>query len=169
MAGLLADFPRRGPGHCGAGGKPGSERVTGKGRGIEACRLYSLFQDRGNGFGRKAIRGDVPVPVDTAKDRSSLDPGMGEPVSEMTDRAPSRAPMGYTKEQMTAHGFRTSASSLLNESGKWNPDAIERALAHMVSGEIRRIYNQSAYWAERVAMAQWWSDYLDELREGGNR
>jgi hypothetical protein len=39
----------------------------------------------------------------------------------------------------------------------------------MVSGEIRRIYNQSAYWAERVAMAQWWSDYLDELREGGNR
>ena len=76
--------------------------------------------------------------------------------------------MGYTKEQMTAHGFRTSASSLLNESGKWNPDAIERALAHMVSGEIRRIYNQSAYWAERVAMAQWWSDYLDELRNSGN-
>ena len=70
---------------------------------------------------------------------------------------------------MTAHGFRTAASSLLNESGKWNPDAIERALAHMVAGEIRRIYNQSAYWAERVEMAQWWSDYLDQLREGGNR
>jgi len=42
-------------------------------------------------------------------------------------------------------------------------------LAHMVAGSVRRIYNQSAYWAERVAMAQWWSDYLDELREGGNR
>jgi len=90
------------------------------------------------------------------------------PMSENTVTAALRR-MGYTKDQMTAHGFRTSASSLLNESGKWNPDAIERALAHMVSGEIRRIYNQSAYWAERVAMAQWWSDYLDELREGGNR
>lgn len=90
------------------------------------------------------------------------------PISDNTINAALRR-MGYSKEQMTAHGFRTSASSLLNESGKWNPDAIERALAHMVSGEIRRIYNQSAYWAERVAMAQWWSDYLDELREGGNR
>lgn len=90
------------------------------------------------------------------------------PISENTITAALRR-MGYTKDQMTAHGFRTSASSLLNESGKWNPDAIERALAHMVSGEIRRIYNQSAYWTERVAMAQWWSDYLDELREGGNR
>lgn len=69
---------------------------------------------------------------------------------------------------MTAHGFRTSASSLLNESGQWNPDAIERALAHMVARSIRRIYNQSAYWAERVAMAQWWSDYLCQLRDGGN-
>ena len=90
------------------------------------------------------------------------------PMSENTVTAALRR-MGYTKDQMTAHGFRTSASSLLNESGKWNPHAIERALAHMVSGEIRRIYNQSAYWAERVAMAKWWSDYLDELREGGNR
>jgi hypothetical protein len=76
--------------------------------------------------------------------------------------------MGFPNDQMTAHGFRTSASSLLNESGKWNPDAIERALAHMVAGSVRRIYNQSAYWGERVAMAQWWSDYLDELRDGGN-
>src|SRR3546814_18147682 len=38
----------------------------------------------------------------------------------------------------------------------------------MVAGSVRRIYNQSAYWRERVAMAQWWSDYLDELRDGGN-
>jgi len=89
------------------------------------------------------------------------------PISENTITAALRR-MGYTKEQMTTHGFRTSASSLLNESGKWNPDAIERALAHMVSGEIRRIYNQSAYWAERVEMAQWWSDYLCRLRDGGN-
>ncbi|SER81872.1 tyrosine-type recombinase/integrase [Sphingobium sp. YR768] len=90
------------------------------------------------------------------------------PISENTINAALRR-MGYSKEQMTAHGFRTSASSLLNESGKWNPDAIERALAHMVAGSVRRIYNQSAYWVERVEMAQWWSDYMDELRKGGNR
>ncbi len=90
------------------------------------------------------------------------------PISENTINAALRR-MGYPKDQMTAHGFRTSASSLLNESGKWNPDAIERALAHMVAGSVRRIYNQSAYWTERVEMAQWWSDYLDELREGRNR
>ncbi|WP_420146312.1 tyrosine-type recombinase/integrase [Sphingobium sp.] len=90
------------------------------------------------------------------------------PISENTINAALRR-MGYPKDQMTAHGFRTSASSLLNECGKWNPDAIERALAHMVAGSVRRIYNQSAYWAERVEMAQWWSNYLDELREGGNR
>jgi integrase len=87
------------------------------------------------------------------------------PISENTVNAALRR-MGYSKEQMTAHGFRTSASSLLNESGKWNPDAIERALAHMVAGSVRRIYNQSAYWQERVLMAQWWSDYIDKLREG---
>lgn len=87
------------------------------------------------------------------------------PISENTVRSALRR-MGYTKEQMTPHGFRTTASSLLNECGKWSPDAIERALAHMVSGEVRRIYNRSAYWTERVAMAQWWSDYIDELREG---
>ena len=89
------------------------------------------------------------------------------PISDNTVNAALRR-MGYSKDQMTAHGFRTSASSLLNESGKWNPDAIERALAHMVPGIIRRIYNQSAYWAERVEMAQWWSDYLCALCKEGN-
>ena len=90
------------------------------------------------------------------------------PISDNTVNAALRR-MGYSTEQMTAHGFRTSASSLLNESGKWNPDAIERALAHMVPGIIRRIYNQSPYWAERVEMAQWWSDYLECLRNGEAR
>lgn len=90
------------------------------------------------------------------------------PISENTITAALRR-MGFTKEQMTTHGFRTSASSLLNESEKWNPDAIERALAHMVAGEVRHIYNQSAYWPERVEMAQWWSDYLDELRNAGSK
>lgn len=111
--------------------------------------------------GMRSLSGSGPYVFPSIRSRS-------RPISDNTLNAALRR-MGYSKEQMTAHGFRTSASSLLNESGKWNPDAIERALAHMVAGSIRRIYNQSAYWVERVAMAQWWSDYLDELREGGNR
>jgi integrase len=67
---------------------------------------------------------------------------------------------------MTAHGFRSTASSLLNESGKWNPDAVERALAHADRNQVRAAYHRGAYWAERVEMAQWWSDHLDVLRVG---
>jgi integrase len=74
--------------------------------------------------------------------------------------------MGYGGEVMTAHGFRSTASSLLNESGKWNPDAIERALSHKEANTVRAAYHRSAYWHERVAMANWWSDRLDMLRDG---
>lgn len=72
--------------------------------------------------------------------------------------------MGYAVGEVTAHGLRTTASTLLNESGKWSPDAIERSLAHADKDSIRGIYNRGRYWDERVAMHQWWSDYLDELR-----
>jgi len=72
--------------------------------------------------------------------------------------------MGYTTDEMTSHGFRTTASTLLNESGKWNSDAIERALAHG-SANVRGIYNRGPYWPERVQMAKWWSNYLDILRQ----
>jgi integrase len=68
---------------------------------------------------------------------------------------------------VTAHGFRSTASTLLNESGKWHPDAIERALSHGDSNAVRAAYNRGNYRDERVRMAQWWSDYLDQLREGG--
>lgn len=73
--------------------------------------------------------------------------------------------LGYAGK-MTAHGFRSTASSLLNESGKWSPDAIERALAHQDSNAVRAIYNRTAYWGERVEMMQWWSDKLDSLKAG---
>jgi integrase len=73
--------------------------------------------------------------------------------------------LGFGPEEMTAHGFRAMASTLLNESGKWSPDAIERALAHKDGDNVRAIYHRGAHWQERVAMAQWWSDYLDQLRE----
>lgn len=72
--------------------------------------------------------------------------------------------MGYAVGEVTAHGLRTTASTLLNESGKWSPDAIERSLAHADSNSIRGTYNRGRYWDERVAMHQWWSDYLDELK-----
>lgn len=65
---------------------------------------------------------------------------------------------------MTAHGFRSTASTWLNESGKWSADAIERALAHKDANAVRGIYHRGTHWEERVKMAQWWSEYLDELR-----
>jgi integrase len=57
------------------------------------------------------------------------------------------------------------ASTLLNELGKWHPDAIERQLAHVDSDTVRRVYARSEYWEERVRMMQEWSDYLDALRD----
>ena len=87
------------------------------------------------------------------------------PISENTLNAALRR-MNFRKDEMTAHGFRAIASTLLNESGKWNPDAIERALAHGQDNGVRAAYHRGAYWAERVRMAQWWSDHLDTLRAG---
>lgn len=89
------------------------------------------------------------------------------PMSENTINQAFRR-MGYTSEEMTAHGWRTTASTLLNESGKWNPDAIERSLAHADANVVRGTYNRGRYWAERIEMHQWWSDYLDQLRKGGD-
>jgi integrase len=87
------------------------------------------------------------------------------PMSDNTINAGLRR-LGYATDEMTAHGFRAMASTLLNESGKWNPDAIERALAHGDTDKVRAAYHRGAHWKERVAMAQWWSDYLDDLRKG---
>lgn len=87
------------------------------------------------------------------------------PLSDNTINAGLRR-LGYSTDEMTAHGFRAMASTLLNESGKWNPDAIERALAHGDTDKVRAAYHRGAHWKERVAMAQWWSDYLDDLRKG---
>jgi integrase len=85
------------------------------------------------------------------------------PISENTLNGALRR-LGYTAEQMTSHGFRSTASTLLNESGKWSVDAIERALAHGDSDAVRAAYHRGAHWQERVQMAQWWSDYLDSLK-----
>lgn len=87
------------------------------------------------------------------------------PISENTVNGALRR-IGY-EGKMTAHGFRSMASTLLNESSKWNPDAIEAALSHRVGTTTRAIYNRGTYWKERVDMMQWWSDWLDELRTKG--
>lgn len=89
------------------------------------------------------------------------------PMSENTINAGLRR-LGYSTDEMTAHGFRAMASTLLNESGKWHPDAIERALAHGDTDKVRAAYHRGAHWQERVEMAQWWSDYLDSLRKGAD-
>ena len=89
------------------------------------------------------------------------------PMSENTLNAALRR-LGYNSEAMSTHGFRAMAATCLNEMGRWNPDAIERQLAHQESDDVRRAYMHAAeYWPERVKMMQAWADYLDELREGG--
>ena len=74
--------------------------------------------------------------------------------------------MGYTSAEMTAHGFRHMASTLLNEQG-FNADAIERQLAHKASG-VRATYNAAEYLPERRRMMQHWADYLDKLKAGAD-
>jgi len=86
----------------------------------------------------------------------------GRPLSENGVNGAIRN-MGYTDEQMTAHGFRAMASTLLNELA-YRHDVIEAQLAHKDSNQIRAIYNRAEYMAERRHLMQAWADYLDELR-----
>jgi len=104
----------------------------------------------------RAITGESELIVPGAR-------GRGRPLSENTLNAALRR-LGYTKDEMTAHGFRAVASSILNECGLWNPDAIEAQLAHVESNAVRRAYARAEYWEERVRMMQWWADRLDTLR-----
>jgi len=85
------------------------------------------------------------------------------PMSENTLNAALRR-MGFTADEMTSHGFRAAASTMLNESGLWASDAIEVALAHQDANAVRRAYARGQFWDERVKMAQWWADKCDALR-----
>jgi integrase len=73
--------------------------------------------------------------------------------------------LGY-KSRMTGHGFRSVASTILNESGLFNPDWIERQLAHVEGNSVRGAYNRAAYLQDRAKMMTWWSDHLDKLVSG---
>ncbi|MBO6867259.1 MAG: integrase arm-type DNA-binding domain-containing protein [Thalassococcus sp.] len=77
--------------------------------------------------------------------------------------------MGYSGDEMTAHGFRATFSTLANESGLWSADAIERALAHVAGNEIRKAYARGAYWDERVRIASWWASYLQQLADSNGQ
>jgi integrase len=73
--------------------------------------------------------------------------------------------MGFTKDEMSGHGFRSMASTLLNEQG-WNRDAIERQLAHAERNSVRAAYNYAEFMPERKKMMQHWADYLDGIKAG---
>jgi len=90
--------------------------------------------------------------------------GRGRPMSENTVNAALRR-LGYTNDQMTGHGFRSMASTLLNEQG-YHRDAIERQLAHGERDKVRGAYNYAEHLPERRRMMQAWADYLDGLRRG---
>ncbi|MEL7204568.1 MAG: tyrosine-type recombinase/integrase [Pseudomonadota bacterium] len=71
--------------------------------------------------------------------------------------------MGYQKDEVTAHAFRATASTILNNRG-YDPDVIEAALAHQDKNEVRRAYIRSTYFDQRVELMQTWADLVDELR-----
>lgn len=86
------------------------------------------------------------------------------PMSENTVNGALRR-LGYGGQEHTGHGFRSTASTILNELG-WNPDAIEAQLAHQDGNQIRRVYNRAKFMPERIKMMQAWADHLDALRSG---
>ena len=73
--------------------------------------------------------------------------------------------VGYGGDRHGPPGFRSTFSTIANESGKWSPDVMELQLAHVESNKVRRDYNRNVRWDERVELMSWYADYLDELRE----
>lgn len=90
-----------------------------------------------------------------------------KPMSENTVLGALRR-LGYSSDEMTAHGFRSMACTLLNEQG-WNRDVIERQLSHMERNKIRAAYNYAEYLPERRKMMQEWADYLEKLQHGAEQ
>jgi len=109
--------------------------------------LHDLYQLTGNG--------KYLFPGLRSKDR---------PISDATLTNALRR-MGYTGEEMTVHGFRHMASTLLHEHG-FPSHLIEKQLSHADRNRVRAVYNQADYLTERIKMMQWWADYLDSLKDG---
>jgi len=100
--------------------------------------------------------GELVFPSIRSKDR---------PLSENALNSALRR-MGFTKDEVTAHGFRVTASTILNTRG-FDPDVIEAVLAHQDPNAIRRAYNRASYWNQRIELMQQWADLLDEFRQKG--
>lgn len=92
-------------------------------------------------------------------------PAVGKSANCMSENSMNAAMrrMGISQEQHSSHGFRASASTLLNASNLFSPDAIERSLAHQDNDAVRQAYTRGSVFEERERMAQWWADYLDRL------
>ena len=90
-------------------------------------------------------------------------PNQHKPIKHMSENAVLYAlyRMGY-HDRTTGHGFRHTASTILNESGLFTGDAIERQLAHVQGNKVRGAYNHAEYLPERRKMMQWWADYIDK-------
>ncbi len=100
---------------------------------------YAIATGRASNDPTAALKGALMSPI--VRHRAAIvDP-------ENTLNAASRR-LGYAKDEMTAHGFRAAASSILNESGIWNPDAIEAQLAHVEGNSVRRAYARAEFWDE---------------------
>ena len=84
-------------------------------------------------------------------------------MSDNTINAALRA-MGYSADEMTAHGFRATARTILHERLGFSPDVIEAQLAHSVRDNLGRAYNRTEFVEQRRKMLQAWADYLDKLR-----
>jgi len=91
---------------------------------------------------------------------------ISRPMSENTVNGALRR-LGYEKDEMTGHGFRSMASTLLHENG-WPHEAIERQLAHAERNKVSAAYNYAEHLPKRKEMMQWWANYLDELATGDN-
>ena len=91
-------------------------------------------------------------------------PGQQNPTKPMSENTLLYAlyRMGY-HSRATTHGFRSVASTILNESGLWHPDSIERQLAHFETNKVRSAYDRSEHLSDRRKMMQWWADHLDSM------
>lgn len=113
-----------------------------------------------------AILKDIHTLTSTSEFVFPSNSSNSKPMSIDTLRSALRR-MGYGKGEITTHGFRGMASTLLNEQG-WNADAIERQLAHVEGNSVRAAYNHAQHIPERKKMMQSWADYLDGLAAGAD-
>jgi integrase len=92
-------------------------------------------------------------------------PSIRSPLKPLSENAMNSAlrRMGYTKDEMCPHGFRSSASTILNARG-FDDDVIEAALAHQEEDEVRAAYNRAKYLPQRIKLMQEWADLLDQFR-----